>query len=195
MAPNVCATSNYLVYTSTGASLVPGTVDTGNHCDDCLTSIALPFAYTLYDQSFTSAQVSSNGQLDFLTGDSSYSNICLPDTFASYAIFPYWDDLYTVDTAGGQGIFTSISGTSPNRQFNIEWRAQFCCSSGAPALDFEVRLYENQSYFEIVYGNMNGNTGSGVTIGVQKSTGALLTQWSCNTASVSQGLDLQFVQP
>src|SRR5207253_5661899 len=84
MAPNVCATSNYLVYTSTGASLVPGTVDTGNHCDDCLTSIALPFAYTLYDQTFSTAQVSSNGQLDFGTGNSSYSNVCLPEATAPY---------------------------------------------------------------------------------------------------------------
>src|SRR5207245_9971205 len=88
-----CTNGTYSFSTSQSGAIVPGTTDTGNHCDDCLASVALPFAYTLYDQSFTSAQVSSNGQLDFLTGDSGYNNVCLPDGFASYAIFPYLDDL------------------------------------------------------------------------------------------------------
>ena len=34
---------------------MPGTTDIGNHGDDTVTTIALPFAYTLYDQSFTSS--------------------------------------------------------------------------------------------------------------------------------------------
>ena len=48
-----------------GGSIVPGTMDTGNHGDDCTTTIALPFSYTLYDQTFTAANVDSNGTLQF----------------------------------------------------------------------------------------------------------------------------------
>src|SRR6266853_3518047 len=33
-------------------SIVPGTTDIGNHGDDTVTTIALPFSYTLFDQSF-----------------------------------------------------------------------------------------------------------------------------------------------
>ena len=36
------------------------------------------------------------------------------------------------------GIFTSISGTAPNRIFNIEWRAQFF--PGVGGANFELRL-------------------------------------------------------
>lgn len=45
LAPStLCSSfSNYLVYTNTGVSLVPGTLDIGNHTDDGVTNIALPF--------------------------------------------------------------------------------------------------------------------------------------------------------
>ena len=130
---------------------MPGTVDTGNHCDDCLSNITLPFAYSLYDQSFTSAYVSSNGQLDFGTGDFNYVNVCLPNVQASYAIFPHWTDLLTSDA--GDRIFTSVSGSSPNRIFNIEWRAHNYSDNGA--VNFEVRLYEGQQKFDIIYGQVD----------------------------------------
>src|SRR5437868_6100171 len=193
-APNVCATSNYLVYTSTSASLVPGTtLVSGSQGDDVVATIPLPFNYTLYNSSYSSVSASSNGTLQFVSTSNAYSNVCLPTATFNYAILPFWDDLYTGDTAGGQGIYTSISGVSPNRIFNIEWRANLCCSTGI-LYNFEVRLYEGQNYFEIIYAAVP-NTGSGATIGVQKDTGSLYTQWSCNTSSVSAGLRLGFVQP
>src|SRR5437867_4280864 len=57
-SPLVC---NYTYTQTTGATIVPGSTDIGNNGDDITTTIALPFAYTLYDQIFTSAVVSSNG--------------------------------------------------------------------------------------------------------------------------------------
>jgi len=42
-------------------SIVPGTTTSGNHCDDCVTTIALPFPYTLYDQTYNAINLSSNG--------------------------------------------------------------------------------------------------------------------------------------
>ena len=131
-----CATGDYTIASST-ATIVPGTTDTGNHCDDCTTNIALPFPFTLYDQTFNSANVDSDGTLQFVSSTSVFGNSCLPSTNFNYAIYGHWDDLYTVDTASGQGIITSVSGSSPNRIFNIEWRAQFCCSSGTPVVNFE----------------------------------------------------------
>ena len=56
-------------------------------------AVTLPFAFSLYGQTFTTAWVSSNGQLDFITGDADYGNSCLPDQAASDAIFPHWDAL------------------------------------------------------------------------------------------------------
>src|SRR5207244_1897933 len=52
-----------------GGSIVPGTTDIGNHGDDTVVTIALPFPFTLYDQSFTSINLSSNGNAQFTTTD------------------------------------------------------------------------------------------------------------------------------
>ena len=155
-------------------SIVPGTTDIGNHGDDTVVTIALPFPYTLYDQTFTSINLSSNGNAQFVTTDTAFSNICLPWTTHNYTIFPYWDDLYLVNSPAG--IFTSVSGSAPARIFNIEWRAQYFPGSGTA--NFELRLYEGQSRFDVIYGTLT-NTNSSATAGVQKNDTAF-DQYFCN---------------
>src|SRR5262249_23644890 len=75
---------NYVITQFTGASIVPGTTDTGNHYDDGTTTISLPFNYQLYDQTFGSVVISSNGTLQFNSNNSTYVNGCLPDGNFSY---------------------------------------------------------------------------------------------------------------
>ena len=95
----------------------------------------------------------------------------------NYTIFPYWDDLFLVNS--GFGIFTSVSGTAPNRIFNIEWRAQYFPGTGSA--NFELRLYEGQTRFDVIYGTVdNGNTSA--TAGVQKERHPNFTQDFCNGA-------------
>ena len=170
-----CTPGNQYTIAQIGGSIVPGTTDIGNHGDDTVTTIALPFAYTLYDQSFTSINLSSNGNAQFTTSATDFTNQCLPWLTHNYTIYPYWDDLYLVNS--GFGIFTSISGTAPNRIFNIEWRAQYFPGSGSAG--FELRLYEGQTRFDVIYGAVdNGNTSA--TAGVQKNDTVFtqyLLQW------------------
>ena len=76
----------------------------------------------------------------------------------------------------GFGIFTSISGTAPNRIFNIEWRAQYFPGSGSA--NFELRLYEGQTRFDVIYGTVTGGNTS-ATAGVQRDD-ACFNQYFCN---------------
>ncbi len=144
----------------------------------------------MYDQTFNTAYASSNGQLDFVTADSNYVNTCLPDAAASYALFPHWSDLLTENA--GYGIFTSVTGSAPYRIFNIEWRVQYY--SGAGSANFEVRLYEGQLRFDIVYGQVDQG-GSHATVGVQKDTGPRFTQFECNAGGLTSSLQLTFTLP
>src|SRR5882724_931683 len=64
-----CPPSDHYTISQITASIVPGTTDTGNHGDDTVVTIALPFPYTLYDQTFTSINLSSNGNAQFTTTD------------------------------------------------------------------------------------------------------------------------------
>ena len=169
-----CPPSDHYTIAQIGGSIVPGTTDIGNHGDDTVVTVALPFSYSLYDQTFTTINLSSNGNAQFITTDTAFSNQCLPWTTHNYTIFPYWDDLYLVNS--GFGIFTSISGTAPNRIFNIEWRAQYFPGSGTA--DFELRLYEGQTRFDVIYGTLT-NTNSSATAGVQKNDTAF-DQYLCN---------------
>ena len=49
-----CPPQNHYDIQQIGGSIVPGTTDTGNHGDDQTTTIALPFSYSVYDQTFNS---------------------------------------------------------------------------------------------------------------------------------------------
>src|SRR5438552_2131650 len=187
------------VITQIGGGIVPGTTDIGNHCDDCITTIALPFSYTLYDLTFTSVNLSSNGNAQFTTIDAFFSNVCLPWTAHNYTVMPYWEDLTTEQLSGCAsypggtcGIYTSVSGTAPNRIFNIEWRTVYHpVTFGA---NFELRLYENQQHFDVIYGIVtNGNLGA--TAGVQKDDANFTQYFTNGIAAAAISTHSYIVQP
>ena len=111
----------------------------------------MPFSFSLYDQTYNGVNVNSNGRLDFvcINEPMGYLSACLPapDNQCPYAytIFPLWSD-YRTDVVGegcsnfasGCGIFTSVSGTAPNRIFNIEWRTVYFADHNQTA-NFEIR--------------------------------------------------------
>ena len=72
--PAGCGT--YTTATGTG-TITPGDTDTGSHCDDCATLISFPFPVSVYGQTFTSANVSSNGSLDLIGDTAFFTHGCL----------------------------------------------------------------------------------------------------------------------
>ena len=192
----VCTT--YTTSTSTD-TIVPGDTDTGNHCDDCTTSITFPFPVSLYGTfGYTSGFVSSNGNLQLTGNSSSLSTICpLPDPNLDAAILPYQDDLFTDQApdcsvfTSGCGVFTSVTGSAPDRVFHIEWRTAYFARSGTA--NFEVRLYEdNPSCFDVIYGS-TVDDGSSEVSGVQQSAaGPGATTFSCLTPTLTNGLKVTY---
>jgi hypothetical protein len=67
---------NYVTTTQTGQSIVPGTTDVGNHCDDCATLVNFPFTVSVYGTSYTSGYVTDNGSLQLLTSNGGASSGC-----------------------------------------------------------------------------------------------------------------------
>src|ERR1041384_3971434 len=55
--------TTYSVTTGSGASIVPGTTDIGNHVDDGGTTVTLPFAWNFYGTNYSSFFVTSNGYI------------------------------------------------------------------------------------------------------------------------------------
>src|SRR5205814_6679852 len=108
-----------------GGSLVPG-----SECVNCAISYTLPFPVQVYRQTFTTVQLNSDGFVSFTSRRVLDDNECLPFFDLGTAIAPYWTDLDMSPQRGpGLGIYTSVSGTAPNRILNIEWRACLYFSS------------------------------------------------------------------
>jgi hypothetical protein len=180
----------YITSSGTG-SIVSGIIDTGNHCDNCLTQIAFPFPVTFYNSTFTQAYVSSNGNLQF-TGTEPYlgTSCPLPNNCLNAVIFAYQTDLRT--DGPGSGIFTLVTGTAPNRVFNIEWRTTYTGRVGTA--HFEMRFYENQTSFDIIYG-ATGDNGASEASGVQLSGmggPCDATTFSCQTPILTNGLKVSY---
>ena len=79
--------------------------------DDGFATIALPFDFTFYDQTFSTIYLCSNGYLSFYdTEPWQYDNIPFPsgDPLNHYMIAPFWDDLYPL--LGGH-IYVQSFGT------------------------------------------------------------------------------------
>jgi hypothetical protein len=160
---------NQYVITQATDRIVLGNTDIGNNCDECDTFIPLPFNFQLYGTTYSGVNVSSNGRLDFVNANEpgGFITACLPSPpnyFTGlpydFTIFAVWQDLRTdaepgcASFPGGAcGIFTSVTGSPPNRIFNIEWRTVLFDDTTAPQ-NFEVRLYENDptQRFDVVIG-------------------------------------------
>jgi predicted extracellular nuclease len=188
--PGCVTNPDYLVMATAEATMVPATnYVPGSTCNSCIVTIPLPFTYTLYNTAYNSVNASNKGNLQFNTSSTTGENTCLPTTALGDAIMPYWDALNT-NINDTMGIYTSTTGTAPNRVFNIRWKAGFERSDAR--VEFEVLLYEGQPRFEIIYGAMTA-TGSSATVGVQKGDGTRFTQYECNTAgTIQSGMRLVF---
>ncbi len=173
---------------STGATIDPGVTDIGSHGDDTTNTVTLPFAFSVYGVAYTSLNASSNGNVQFTGNNSAYSNVCLPAAGMGVMIAPHWDDLRTDGV--NEGIFTSTVGVAPNRVFNIEWRAHYFTGAATDVANFEVRLFEDQSHFEIIYGVVSQG-GSSATVGVQ-DVALPPTQVQCNAGGIAAGQKLTF---
>jgi hypothetical protein len=173
-------------------TVVPGVDDTGNHIDDGQTDVTLPFSWSFYGTSYSDVWVCSNGNLQFGTPagtfPAAYTNDCLPSPaqVSGPMIAVHWDDQMT--NAGG--IFTTTTGVAPNRVFHIEWRAGYYPDTTV-VLDYEARLYEGQTKFDIVYGTVP-QSGTGATVGVQASSAGPFTQFECNSGGATNGTKLTF---
>jgi subtilisin family serine protease len=189
--PSCTVTQDYQIVATTGATIVPGTsYVAGSTCNSCTVQVALPFSYSFYGTPYSQVNVSNKGVLQFLSMNSDGNNTCLPSPSFNDAIFAYWDD-HNSNINDTMGIFISVSGTAPNRIFNIEWRSGYVANDIRSR--YEVRLYEGQPKFEVIYGQTR--QGFSATVGVQKGTGERFTQYACDVSnSVPNGTKLTFDQ-
>jgi hypothetical protein len=173
-----------------GHSIVAGTDDLGSSCDDCDVPVSFPFPVTIYGQQYTSGMVSSNGNIQFTTDTQpDFTNSCLPAPDHGAAFFGFWDDGYTMNA--GYGIFTTTTGSEPNRTFYIEYRGQYF--PGVGSLNYEYVFNEGSDILHVIYGTMDQGTDS-ATLGIQDVGQSIYDQYLCNGGggSIAPGDELTY---
>ncbi|HWA73183.1 MAG TPA: S8 family serine peptidase [Polyangiaceae bacterium] len=164
--------------------------------DDDQFTVPLPFQFTYYGQTYTSANISINGAVGFLSNQFiGFGNTPLPDpTLPNGAIYAFWDDLY-FDGVGS--LSTEVIGTAPNRKFVIEWKDVVLLRDTSQRLTFEMVLSETgQILVQYASGGSPGIAGDSATIGIEDETGAVGLQYSYNEPSlVAQSAVLYTLPP
>ena len=163
--------------------------------DDYATAVTLPFPFTLYGQTYNTAYVSTNGLVNFLASNTTYTNTSIPSASTpNAAIYALWDDL-VVGSAGS--VRTELVGTAPNRSFVIEWRTVQFYSGSTAQIGFEMVLSENGQIL-LQYGTVGSDgqaQGNSATIGIEDSSGTVALQYSYNQAVLSAGQAIAFLPP
>src|SRR5262245_33606029 len=153
--------------------------------DDASTTVTLPFTFPYYGQNHTTANVSTNGNVNFVAPSTVFTNVAIPTTAApNGAIYPYWDDVFVDSSAS---VRTETLGTAPNRRFVIEWRNVRFVSETTKRVDFEVVLSENGQILT-QYRNIAADgreQGNSATLGIENQAGTVAFQYSFNEAVIN----------
>jgi len=155
--------------------------------DEQVVDINGPMPFNYYGTSYLTGTVSSNG---FITMGSratnaTFNNVCLPSTALPNGIIAAnWDDLEnTSDPASG--VYTSVTGSSPNRIFTVEWRKvkHFTDATEPYTNTFEVQLQETTGNIYMVYQDVNPTAdGRESTLGIENTSGTIAKQVQCSTS-------------
>jgi len=192
--PAVSQSAYYTVVTSTG-TMAKGGTDVGIHGDDVVAkNVQIGFNFNFYGVSYTTASLSTNGNLQFVTTSSISTATAIPISGLGPAILPFFTNLVTNNP--NTGVYTQTLGIAGDRVFCGTWIADYYGTSDH--VNFQIRLYERTGTIEVVYGEMGVNTNNQLTtIGIQKDGTTRDTnnynQYQFSTAVPSNGLMLSYV--
>src|SRR3954462_5431474 len=100
-----------LTYTypvSTGIVITSTNLVPGSQCPGCVVPITLPFPFTYYGQTYTAANASTFGNLQFVTAVYSYQSGSPPSAQLGPAMMPYWSNV--LDTSWSEPCIASYGG-------------------------------------------------------------------------------------
>jgi len=155
--------------------------------------VALPFTYRHAGVDYTTANISTNGVVNFLGADTTYINTAIPNAAApNAAIYGFWDDVY-ID--GSSSVLANTYGAAPNRRFVVEWRNATLVADTTRRFSFQVVLYENTTqrvrlqYKDISSGT--AETGTSATVGTENGPGSGANQVLFNNGLLFDGLSIR----
>ncbi|MEV5162085.1 MULTISPECIES: S8 family serine peptidase [unclassified Streptomyces] len=183
---NTCAPAAY--------SWIAGTKKVALSGDEDSATIALPFPVEHYGVSYSTASVTTDGLVNFLSprvGD--YNNTALPTTGANGVkgiVAPLWDDL-TLDKKST--VQTATTGTKGDRTFAIVWNNAAYANGTTGRATFEAVFDEATGAMTFQYKTV-ADQGAGATVGIADQAGTDALQYSYNQPVITAGTAVTFTQ-
>ena len=170
------------------ACAAPGHQTVLINSDDGTIQLPLPFTFRFYGSPFVTAGISVNGMVSFVNPTYQWTNNTLPTGDVANTIFAFWDDVYN---RGGECI--AVYGSSPNREYVVQWNDQFFyppgSSNATEHMTYQTVLAETTNTIDVLYNQMEGQgdraTGNGATVGIQQGTGSSFDLVGFNSAGVT----------
>ena len=160
--------------------------------DEDAASIGLPFPVTLYNGTYETLGVTTNGLLNVSAprlGD--YANGPLGDGYRPNGIIaPFWDDL-VVD--GRASVRTATVGAPGQRSFVVEWREVRIAGTAHSRVSFEV-VFAETGGFTFQYAGLSGDAerGASATVGIEDIGGGVARQYAFALPVLRDGVAIRF---
>ncbi|MEU2233517.1 S8 family serine peptidase [Streptomyces vietnamensis] len=183
---NSCAPASY--------SWIAGSKKLALSGDEDAATVALPFPVKHYGVPYTSASVTTDGLVNFLSsrvGD--YDNAALPTAGSNGVkgvIAPLWDDL-TLDRKSTMQ--TATTGTTGNRRFAIVWNNAAYADGTSGRATFEVVFEEATGAVTVQYQSVP-DKGASATVGIADQAGTDALQYAYNQPVLTDGTAIRFSQ-
>ncbi|MFE6187803.1 S8 family serine peptidase [Streptomyces sp. NPDC056465] len=183
---NTCAPAAY--------SWIAGSKKVALSGDEDSATVALPFSVKHYGVAYSSASVTTDGLVNFLSsrvGD--YGNTSLPTAGPNGVkgvVAPLWNDL-TLDKKSS--VQTATTGTKGNRTFAIVWNNAAYADATAGRATFEVLFDEATGAVTLQYKSV-ADRGAGATVGIADQAGTDALQYSFNQSVLADGTAVRFTQ-
>ncbi|MFE6979051.1 S8 family serine peptidase [Streptomyces sp. NPDC057682] len=157
------------------------------------TAITPPFPIALYGHTYDKGWVSRDGQVIFgylaLADNSALPAKAAPNG----ALSPFWDQL-AMDASSG--VYTSVRGTAPHREYVVEWRDMLIARDTAQRIGFAAVIGEDGTYsfhYKGIDPSEKGfEQGTGATIGAENHHGTDAFAYAYNQLSVRDGMAIRF---
>jgi hypothetical protein len=179
----------------TGTAILAGTDDAFVHLRNLN-----GFQFKLYNTTYSSIYVSSNGLLTFGGGTSNYLNTDLTTVPSQAAIAPLWDDLIFFNSIPQSAVYWQVQGSGSSQRLIVQWNnASFYAGNYTGQVTLEAILNANGTmifnYKNLTSGDANSDAAS-ATVGIkdagtQGSNRLLVSYNSSSSPFVATGKSLE----
>ncbi|MGW4389633.1 S8 family serine peptidase [Streptomyces sp. NPDC004685] len=181
---NSCAPATY--------SWISGSSKVSLSGDEDAKTVSLPFPVSFYGVKYTSAAVTTDGLINFLSpriGD--YANEALPtEAQPNGIVAPFWDDL-TLDKKSS--VQTATTGKTGSRKFAVVWNNVLFADGGSNRATFEAVFDEATGAITFQYQSVAGK-GASATVGIENQAGTDALQYSYDQAVLTNGSAIRIAQ-